>query len=313
MTMSWARYRARVIALLCAILAVGENGSGGVLFAVSTGSFGTSGILKSTGVHGGLIVHLGCGDGKTTASLSTGAGFLVQGLDTSGKNVAAARNHVRSIGLGGRISIDVFDGRRLPYADDIVTLVLIEPGLQVSTEEIARVFSPRGIVLFRGPAPAFPGWTKPLVAGWTAYCKPVPDDIDEWTHYYQGPHNNPAANDSRVGFPRHLQWDAAPDWAHHHQATRGIECIVSARGRLFYLVSEGEASMGDTLPERWVLVARDAFNGVILWKRAVASYDYGEKWSADAQEGRAFYPKQRKRRLVAVGDRVYFTFGQDAP
>jgi len=251
-----------------------------------------------------------------TAPLLAGDGFLVQGLDTSQKKVVAARNHIRSLGLCGRASIDVFDGKRLPYANDIVNLMLIETGMHVSTEEIARVLAPRGIVLFRDPAPAFPGWTKPMVEGWTAYCKPVPDDIDEWTHYYQGPSNNPAANDTRVGFPRHLQWDAEPDWAHHHQATRGIESIVSARGRLFYLVSEGEASMGDTLPERWVLVARDAFNGVILWKKAVESFDYGEMWSANAQEGRVFYPKQRKRqsrRLVAIGDRVYFTFGMDAP
>lgn len=315
MTMLWTRKRVRSIFLLSAMLAMCGNGSG-VLSAAAAEALSASGILKATGVQGGLVVHLGCGDGKTTASLLNGDGFLVQGLDVGGENVAAARRHIRSLGHCGRISIEALDGKRLPYADDIVTLMLVESGLHVSTEEIARVLAPRGIVLFRNPAPAFPGWTGPVVAGWTAYCKPVPNDIDEWTHYYQGPNNNPAANDTRVGFPRHLQWDAEPDWAHHHQATRGIESIVSAKGRLIYLVSEGEASMGDTLPERWVLVARDAFNGVILWKKAVESFDYGEMWSADAQPGKEFYPKQRKRqsrRLVAVGDRVYFTFGMDAP
>ena len=65
-----------------------------------------------------------------------------------------------------------------------------------------------------------------------------------------------------------------------------------------------------------MLVARDAFNGVILWKRTVESFDYGEKWSAQKIPRKVLYPKQRKlpvRRLVAVGNRVYFTFGMDAP
>jgi len=315
MTMPWGRKRGKLIFLLCPVLAMCGNGAG-VLSGAAGEAFSASAILTATGVQGGLVVHLGCGDGKRTASLLNGDGFLVQGLDANGENVAAARRHIRSLGHYGRISIDAFDGKRLPYADDIVNLMLVESGLQVSTEEIARTLAPRGIVLFRSSAPAFPGWTRPPVEGWTAYCKPVPNDIDEWTHFCQGPHNNPAANDTRVGFPRHLQWDAAPDWAHHHQATRGIESIVSAKGRLIYLVSEGEASMGDTLPERWVLVARDTFNGVMLWKKAVGSFDYGERWSAKAQPGRVFYPKQRKRqsrRLVAIGDRVYFTFGMDAP
>ncbi len=288
----------------------------GLRVAAATEGVDAAGILKATGVQGGLIVHVGCADGKTTASLLNGEGYLVQGLATRSEDVDAARRHIRSLDCCGRVSIEAFDGKRLPYADGIVNLLLVESGFSVSREEIARILAPRGIVLLRQPTPAFPGWTGPTVRGWTAYSKPVPEEIDEWTHLCHGPDNNPAANDTRVGPPRHRQWDAAPDWAHHHQATRGIEMMASAKGRLIYLVSEGESSMGDTLPERWALMARDAFNGVILWKKTVAGFDYGEKWSANAQPGKVFYPKQRKRqnrRLVAVDDRVFFTFGMDAP
>ena len=38
-------------------------------------------ILESTGVRGGLVVHLGCGDGKLTAALRANDSYLVQGLD----------------------------------------------------------------------------------------------------------------------------------------------------------------------------------------------------------------------------------------
>ena len=37
-------------------------------------------IIKATGVQGGVIVHLGCGDGKLTAALRVNGRYQVQGL-----------------------------------------------------------------------------------------------------------------------------------------------------------------------------------------------------------------------------------------
>ena len=42
-------------------------------------------ILKATGVRGGLVVHLGCGDGRLTAALHADDSYLVHGL---GKDAA---------------------------------------------------------------------------------------------------------------------------------------------------------------------------------------------------------------------------------
>ena len=39
-------------------------------------------IYDVTGVRGGLVVHLGCGDGRLTAALAKGDEYLVHGLDT---------------------------------------------------------------------------------------------------------------------------------------------------------------------------------------------------------------------------------------
>jgi len=55
--------------------------------------------LKATGVKGGLIVHVGCGDGRSTPGFKAGEGCLVQGLDTDAEDVRKAREHVRSLGL----------------------------------------------------------------------------------------------------------------------------------------------------------------------------------------------------------------------
>ena len=40
--------------------------------------------------------------------------------------------------------------------------------------------------------------------GWQRKSKPVPDDIDEWTHYLHNPSNNAVARDASIDFPRHL-------------------------------------------------------------------------------------------------------------
>ena len=72
-------------------------------------------ILDAAGVRGGLVVQLGCSDGKLTAALGAGDGIVVQGLDTDPANVARARRRIHSLGLGARASADLFDGERLPY------------------------------------------------------------------------------------------------------------------------------------------------------------------------------------------------------
>ena len=52
--------------------------------------------------------------------------FLVHGLDADTANVAASRKHIRSLGLYGSVSVEAFDGKRLPYVDDLVNLVVAE-------------------------------------------------------------------------------------------------------------------------------------------------------------------------------------------
>ena len=56
-------------------------------------------IQDTAGVKGGLIVHVGCGDGTLTAALRTSDSFIVHGLDTDAANIAAARQHIQSLGF----------------------------------------------------------------------------------------------------------------------------------------------------------------------------------------------------------------------
>ncbi|MEJ2704488.1 MAG: PQQ-binding-like beta-propeller repeat protein [Sedimentisphaerales bacterium] len=84
-----------------------------------------------------------------------------------------------------------------------------------------------------------------------------------------------------------------------------MTALVSASGRLFYIFDEGPTA-SIQLPSRWRLIARDAFNGIILWKRQI------DKWNTQQYPLKSG-PAHLLRRLVAVGDRVYVTLGIDAP
>ena len=106
-------------------------------------------ILSATNVKGGLVVHLGCGDGRLTAALRAGESYLVHGLATSAADVERARRHVRSLGVYGAVSVDRFDGRRLPYVENLVSLLVAEDLGDVPMREVLRVLVPNGVVCLR--------------------------------------------------------------------------------------------------------------------------------------------------------------------
>ncbi len=256
-------------------------------------------ILDATGVQGGLIVHLGCGDGMLTAALRANDRYLVHGLDEDARNVAKARAHIRSLGAYGPVSVDRLTGRRLPHTDNLINLIVVDKPTHVSTDEIMRVLRPGGVVY------------RKEGDGWNKTVKPWPADIDEWSHWRHGPDANPVAADRVVGPPRHLQWVAPPRWQTHHDTTPSLNAMVSAGGRIFYIGNDIPAGVRG-LPGKWRLVARDAFNGVLLWKREVPEWGW-EQWSYKQMAGRFNKPIHLSRRLVAAGDRVYVTLGFNAP
>ncbi len=267
-------------------------------------------ILHATGTRGGLVVHLGCGDGRLTAALGADPRCVVQGLDADPARVEAARRHVRSLGLYGRVSVQRFRGSRLPYADNLVNLLVVEDPEAVAGDELLRVLAPLGTAYVRKGAQ------------WTKITKPWPQSIDQWTHFLHGPDNNAVARDSLVGPPRRMRWTAGPLWCRSHEIDSSISALVSARGRLFYIHDEGLIGITDQwLPQTWSLVARDAFNGMPLWKRPVGPWGWrqwkyeklaGKDWTQLFGE-RARIPVTLTRRLVADGRRVYVTLGYDAP
>lgn len=255
-------------------------------------------ILYETGVKGGLVVHIGCGDGRLTAALCPNDRYLVHGLDKDAKNLQNAQEHILSLGIYGKVSVDQLTGARLPYTDNLVNLIVAEDTGEITMDEVLRVLVPDGVVYVK------------TNNNWTKTVKPRPDDIDDWTHFLHDASNNAVAKDMQVGPPRQLKWVCGPLWSRSHEFNSSLCAMVSTKGRIFYVFDEGLTGVTtESLPERWTLIARDAFNGLLLWKRPLAQWESGV-WK---NKGLRSVPATIPRRLVAEDDNVFITLGYDAP
>jgi len=265
-------------------------------------------LLRETGVKRGLIVHVG--PVATTKALGQSTQALAHGLVRDYAAVPSARATIQEADLAGRVTVSAFDGQRLPFNDRLANMIVLDSPSGVDGKELARVLVPRGIAVTRSGLKEVPKALQAVsfpVEGWNAYRRVVPDDIDDWSHFMHGPDNNAVAADTKVGLPGGLQWVADPRWSREHDMMPSIFGIVSEQGRIFYGLDEGPIGAVDTrFPSQFFLHARDAFNGVHLWKREIKNwYLPRTTWG--------HIPVESHRRTVAEGDNVYATLGIGQP
>ncbi|MGM0490929.1 MAG: PQQ-binding-like beta-propeller repeat protein [Planctomycetota bacterium] len=253
---------------------------------------------------GGLIVHVGCTDGKLPAVLSAGGTFLVHGLVSDRETLEAIRADLVEKELHGHVTLEEFSGDRLPYVDDMVNFIVVEQPGEVSHSELMRVLVPNGVAYVKS------GDT------WEQKRKDWPEGIDEWSHWLHGPDNNAVSTDERVGISRSLQWYMPPRWTRHHNLPAGFNSLVSGGGRAYYFVDQAPPAVYG--PGKWALVARDAFNGLELWRRDLAQW-HMEAWGAEERYGgrvgrfHGAPDYQAPRRIVVAGDRLFVTLGFHSP
>lgn len=263
-------------------------------------------ILESSGFCGGLVVHVDCGDGQLTAELKANDHTIVHGLAGNGADELAARAHIRTIGAYGPVSVELWKSPSLPYSNNMVNLLVAAEDTNLSREEMLRVLCPGGqAVLLPDQVSQTDGGNKR--PAFTKIVKPWPVAVDQWTHFLHDPSNNAVARDKVIGPPGSLQWTAGPLWSKEHDVTPSVFAPVSCGGRLFYILNESPVcTIGQDVPDHYSVVARDAFNGIVLWKRPMTDW-----FSSRVIWGHI--PMHTQRRLVAVGDRVYVTLGLQAP
>ncbi len=251
-------------------------------------------IAARSGLHGGLVVDLGCGAGELAEALHLGPAWLVQGLAFEPSAIHSARERLLARGLLGPVTVAPLAGPRLPYIDNLVDLLVVEKPGHIPEPERFRVLRPGGVLVIRNPD-----------GTWRKQVKPRPPTIDRWTHYLHDPGNNAVAHDSLVAPPRHLQWTADPPWSRHHDHVSSTTAMVCDGPRVFQVLDKGSIA-SILLPSHWALVCRDAFNGKLLWEHPIPEWET-RMWPLKSG------PAQLPRRLVADGGRVYIPLGLDVP
>lgn len=237
-----------------------------------------SDILRAAEAGGGLAVLVGPADGPLTAKLAARGTWIVHVLDARAPRPADA-------GFPGRVVVEPWPHAALPYDDHLVNLlVAAEPG-PIPDADLLRVLAPEGRAWIRRDG------------AWRESKKPRPAGFDEWTHARHGADGNMVSKDLAVEAPAGIRWIAGPPqddggrkWYYDH-------ILVSARGRNIYITDEG-------------LVARDAANGLLLWRRdfkAPAVKEKGLPLPLDVPPNPKLKVAQRvtKVRPVAHGDVLY--------
>ena len=240
-------------------------------------------------IDGGLVVCIGEDALESVSKDWKKSGCIFQCLETSKLKVSSLRERIIATGCYGKVSVALFDGKKLPYINNLANLLIVDSGFNVPSSELKRVLAPYGVAVVNG---------KKMV-------KPYPEEMDEWPQYLHGADNNCVAQDTVVGPPRHVQWISGPAWTRAHIGAATISSMVSSGGRLF-TIEDTETAENPLLPAKWKLVARNAFNGIELWAKDYPEWEQVTVYIKN-------YHAQMQRRLVAIGNTVYCTPGLNAP
>ncbi len=229
----------------------------------------------------GICVLVGPGDGALALKAAEGGRRLVHVLETDDTQVRATRKAIEAKGLSGLAAVEPWLGTTLPYPENLVNLLVA--WTPVAETEILRVLAPNGRALVRKDG------------AWTTLRKPKSAEQDEWTHWRHGADGNMVSKDKEVNVPTGLRWVAGPaqdaggkKWYYDHS-------LVSANGRNYYEYDD-------------LLLARDSYNGVLLWTRPFKAHTFKEAGLPLPEKPD---PKLRlgvrtsKVRPVASGDRLY--------
>ena len=175
----------------------------------------------------------------------------VLGIDRDKERIARLRNEFLELGLYGAMKSEegrrgsvalqeVEDFKSLPFVDGIFNLVTNgSEAARVPVGELQRLLRP---------------WDGIAVFGKETLIGQIPDGAGSWTHAYADVSNTASSNDTLVDGRMRLRWFGRPGPEHMVDRHLRAPPPLAAGGYLF-------------VPGRDKLLALDAHNGTVLWKR----------------------------------------------
>jgi outer membrane protein assembly factor BamB len=202
-------------------------------------------LLDQIGVARGICVLLGDSDCELALQLARKSELMVYIQLPLAEDVQAARKIADEAGLyGNRIFIEEGSLEQLHLADNLAdALITIGKAANISEAEALRVLCPAGKALLG---------SKVLV-------KPFPKGVDDWSHPYHGPDNNPQSQDKVIVAPYLTQFLAEPRYAPLPQVS------VASNGRVFKAFGHVAFKKREE-PFLNKLVAFNGYNGTMLWQ-----------------------------------------------
>jgi outer membrane protein assembly factor BamB len=234
-------------------------------------------IVKIAGMSKGYCLVHDAGIGQLAYEIATRSEFQVIGMEEDTTKIAAARRMLTDAQFYGvRVSMHQRANTPLPYqkyfANLIVSSSALETGpLPASAEDLFQCLAPCGGVLIlvqradRCDEAALIKWGE-RIKGWKVekssnfiigiVRRETLGGSGEWTHFYGDIGNTACSRDALAFGPMEVQWFGRPGPRgmvdRHHRSVAPLY----KDGRMFI--------SGDN-----AIVAMDAYNGTIIWERAV--------------------------------------------
>jgi outer membrane protein assembly factor BamB len=207
-------------------------------------------LLDRIGVTRGICVVLGDAKCEHALELAKQSDLLIYVQLRHSQDLEEARRRVDEAGFyGTRIFVEQGPLTRIQLADNLVDVVIVLFNIPEAVEaEVLRILRPQG---------------RAILGPHRTLIKPFPEGVDDWTHPYHGPDNNPQSEDKVVVAPYLTQFMAEPRY------TPLPQVAVGSAGRMFKAFGHVAFKEREE-PFLNKLVAFNGYNGTILWQRDLA-------------------------------------------
>ncbi len=332
---SSARARRFPFPLALALAAAGLGATAPAVPAPRPGETAAKLAAAARAPAGGMAAIVGARTPALARAFAMQGRFYVHCLSPDRRARDQIRSAAQAAALAAGIAAETLaDPKTLPYIANLLNVVVCRYPVADSAgaagvpgQELFRVLAPQGILALEAAGTAAeralrragfqildprPDWTA---GKWLLARKPRPQTIDAWTHYLHAADSNPVARDTVVGPPRHYHWIAKPLWLRSHETDASIRTLVCDGRHIVFLENEAPISLAgmNSLPDKWVVKARDAFNGMELWKVPLEQFGW-RQWKTSWFTPRpGDIPLNITKRLVAVNGSVFVTLAYKAP